>query len=219
MKLKYIVFVAALSLSNAVAAAVVEYNDRASFEAALSSFSLLEFEGLGDQVLLGTSVDFGDLNISNTGGVYAIDGGFDSPSGQVGDQNNADTILTLQPGYQSLGMDMGLLFAPGQINITLRDEFGSIVASGLRSVADNNDLGLSGSTFYGWISDTESLSSLQLDTGGFPTIDNLIMGDFGEPVAEPIAEPVPTLSQWVLMLLAVSVLSMGWFALRSRKNA
>lgn len=177
MKLRFTVFVAALSLANVGAAAVIEYNDRAAFEAALDSLTLLEFEGLGEQVNLGTSVDFGDLNVSNPGNVWAIDGGFGSPSGQIGDQNNGDTLLTLQPGYRALGMDMGLLFGAGQINVTLRDQFDNVVASGLRAVADNDDLGLAGSTFYGWISDSASLSQLQLDSGGFPTIDNVILGN------------------------------------------
>ena len=46
MKLKVIVFIAALSLTNAVAAAVVEYTDRASFEAALLTSTTQDFEGI-----------------------------------------------------------------------------------------------------------------------------------------------------------------------------
>jgi hypothetical protein len=219
MKFKIMVFIAALSLTNIVTAAVVEYNDRASFEAALSSLTvtLLTFEGLGNQASLGTSVNFGDLNVSNAGNVYAINGGFGAPTGQIGDQNNYNTILTLQPGYLALGMDMGLLNNPGQINITLRDSSDNIVASGLRSVTNNDNLGLPGSTFYGWISNAEALSSLQLDSGGFPTIDNAVLG--GGDVMVETAVQVPVLAPWTLMLLAVSILSIGLFGLRSRNNA
>jgi hypothetical protein len=167
--------IALTGLASVAGAQVTEYADRASFEAALSGTTLLDFEGLGNQVDLGPSVDFGDLNIANGGHVYAIDdGGFGAPSGQVGDQNNQDTVLTLQPGYKALGMDMGLLFGAGSINITLRNEFGDIVASGPRSVSDNDVLGLPGSTFYGWISESGDLASLQLDQGGFPTVDNVL---------------------------------------------
>jgi len=71
-----------------------------------------------------------------------------------------------------LGMDIGLLFGAGNVNVTVRDGLGNIVASGSRSVADNDFLGQNGTTFYGWISDAEDIKSVQLDQGGFPTIDN-----------------------------------------------
>ncbi len=219
MKLKAIVFIAAMSLANIVQAAVVEYSDRASFEAALQSSTLLEFEGLTDANLsLGVSVDFGDLNVANSGSVWATDinGSFGAPSGQIGDQNDQITLYTLQPGYNALGMDMGLLFGAGQINLTLRDEFGTIVASGVRSVADNNDLGLAGSTFYGWISDSADLGSLQLDPPDFPTVDNVIFGN--SVVAAASSAPIPASSQWSLMLLAALLLSLGWLVIRKRKT-
>jgi hypothetical protein len=178
MKRFSLCLIAVSGLAGLAPAAVIEYNDRASFEAALGAFTLLDFEGIGNQVNLGPSVDFGDFNISNAGNVYAIDnGGFGAPTGQVGDQNNQNTIITLQPGYTALGMDMGLLFGAGNINITLRDAFGNVVASGSRAVSDNDVRGLDGSTFYGWISDSDELLSLQLDQGGFPTIDNAIFGN------------------------------------------
>lgn len=176
--------IAVCGLASVASANVIEYNDRASFEAALGLFTLVDFEGIGNQVDLGPTVDFGDLNISNEGHVYAIDnGGFGAPSGQVGDQNNRNTILTLQPGYQAFGMDMGLLFGAGNINLTLRDEFGNVVASGSRAVADNDFLGLNGTTFYGWISDSAGLKSLELDSGGFPTVDNVTFGRVPTPGA------------------------------------
>jgi hypothetical protein len=181
MKNLLLCVIAVSNLAGVATAAVTEYTDRVSFEAALGSFTLLDFEGLGNQVNLGQSVDFGDLNVANAGNVYAIDGGFGAPSGQIGDQNNQNTIITLQPGYGALGMDMGLLFGAGSINLTLRDEFGNVVASGSRNVSDNDVLGLPGSTFYGWISDSDDLMSLQLNQGGFPTIDNAIFGRIPAP--------------------------------------
>ena len=135
MKYVPLCLVAVSGLASIAAATVTEYNDRASFEAALGSVTIVDFEGLGDQ-------------------------------------NNQDSIYTLQPGYKALGMDIGLLFGAGNVNVTVRDGLGNIVASGSRSVADNDFLGQNGTTFYGWISDAEDIKSVQLDQGGFPTIDN-----------------------------------------------
>lgn len=168
----------ASALAGAASGAVIEYTDRASFEAALGSFTLLDFENLGNQVNLGTSVDFGDFNFSNPGGSWAICcGNFGAPTGQLGDQNNGNTTISLKPGYKGLGMDIGLLFGAGSVNLTLRDSFGNIVASGNRAVSDNDALGQPGSTFYGWISDSDDLGTLTLNQGGFPTIDNAIFGN------------------------------------------
>jgi hypothetical protein len=217
MKLIKLAFIAVLFGANVAAAAVTEYTDRASFEAANGPLTLLTFEGIGDQVNLGTSVDFGVLNVTNAGSVYSTDvgGGFGAPSGQIGDQNNENTLITLPPGYNALGMDIGLLFNAGVVNITLRDEFDNIVASGNRSVADNNDLGLADSTFYGWVSTTGEIRSLQLDAGGFPTIDNVLFN--GEASVIIPTEPVPTSSQWSLMLLIILFLGVGGMVLRNKK--
>ncbi len=189
--------------SSSVNAALITFTDRASFEAALATSVLEDFESLGTTSTsqnLGTSVSFGDVTIANPGNVWAT-AGFGATTVQVGDQNNRDTLLTLAPGYNALGMDMGLLFSGGTINVILKDVLNNTLLSQGLSVTDNNNLGTASTTFFGFISDSADLQSLTLLSGGFPTIDNLIIG-----TTEKIPEPG-----------MLSLFAMGLFFLRRFK--
>lgn len=105
-------------------AGVIIYSDRASFEASLSSFTVQNFDDLCisecPSLNLGTSATFGAATYSNPNNVYATNGdATGAPTTQVGDQNGGVTTITLDAGYNALGMDLGLIFGAGNIYTTL----------------------------------------------------------------------------------------------------
>jgi len=173
------------SLAGGANAAVITYTDRSAFEAALSTSTLLDFEGLaaGLATNLGTSISFGDLTYANSGAVWstAFHG---APTIQVGDQNDQNTVISLTAGYDGLGMDLGLLFGAGFISVELRDVTNNLIYSDTLSVTDNDNLGTPATTFFGFINDSGDIGSLTLLSGGFPTTDNVIFGS-AATVPEP----------------------------------
>lgn len=195
-------FLAAASLAFSLAlvsptlAAVVEYSDRASFEAALASSTTFDFESLppGIAELLGSHVPddatvptFGDATVESTtnSGIYATDG-FGAPTRQIGSQNSGGVLISLAPGYRALGMDIGALFGTSTFDYTLTGTSG-VLLSGSLNVVENDLLGTPDTSFFGYISDSEDLVSLEFErsaSGGsdYETIDNLT---YGNPVPEP----------------------------------
>jgi len=184
-------------MANHSSAAVIEYTDRAAFEAALASSTTFDFESLppaGSADLLGsftgddeTVPTFGDATVESTNGtgIYATDD-FGAPTRQIGSQNSGGVLVSLAPGYSALGMDIGAIFGPSTFDYTLTGTSG-VLLSGTLNVADNDFLGTATTTFFGYISDSESLVSLQFERNAngandFETIDNLI---YGNPVPEP----------------------------------
>ena len=185
-------------------AALTTYLDRSFFEAALSTSTTIDFEDVTPGGL-GSSVSFSGLTYTNSGGVWATTG-FGAPSVQVGDQNNQTTVISLSSGYNAFGLDLGRLFGPGQVPVQLTDGGGGLIYSATLSVSDNDNLGTTGTTFFGFINDAGDIGSMILYSDGFPTTDNVTFGNTG--------------SQASLIPETSSVLPVGMivFALASRRR-
>lgn len=203
--LSYFYAAASLAVSLAMvspsSAAVMEYSNRASFEAALVSSTTFDFESLpsGTASLLGsfTGTDetvptFGDATVESTDGtgIFATDG-FGAPTRQIGSQNSGGVLISLAPGYRALGMDIGALLGSSTFDYTLTGTSG-VLLSGSLNVVENDLLGTPDTSFFGYVSDSEELVSLLIErvVGGgsdFETIDNLT---YGNPVPEPASVAV-----------------------------
>jgi hypothetical protein len=162
---------------------VTQYFDRALFERELSVFTIIDFNGLTPG-LLENSI-FGDATVASTNntGVFATND-FGAPTVQIGSQNTGGLRVSLQPGYNALGMDIGELIEPAIFSFTLTLSSGPNV-TGSMGVTDNDNLGLPGTTFFGYISDSADILSLEFigpSSYDFETIDNLT---FGTAVPEP----------------------------------
>lgn len=178
--------------SDHASAGVIEYTDRAAFESAISGSTLFDFESLldGGAIPLGNAPVFGAATVisTNSSGIYATTG-FGAPTQQVGSQNSGGVRVSLSPGYKALGMDIGALFGTATFSFTLRSQSSSILFSGNRIVADNDNLGLANTTFFGYVSDTDEIGSLEFTSIGgsdFETLDNLI---YGNAAVNAVPEP------------------------------
>ena len=162
-------------------ATVTEYTNRTDFENAIFNSTLFDFEDQpgGRETNLGDSVDFGEATIStdlNGGGVWSTDA-FGAPSIQIAQLNGTNLRVELNPGFTALGMDIGDIQGQRVHELVLKGPSGTLLNIS-RTVTDNNNLGTVDTTFFGFISDSDEIRSLNMPfSGGFAAIDNLIYGN------------------------------------------
>ena len=179
--------------------AVVQYSDRSLFEADLYSSTSFDFEYFpaGITVEYGDTVPFGEAIVGSTfnTGVFST-GLFGAPSVQVGSLNRGGLYVSLLPGHNAIGMDIGALLGPSTFSYRLALSSGPDVLGSI-AVSDNDDLGLPGGTFFGYVSDSAEIVRLQFQGAelDFEVIDNLT---YGTTIPEPTCG--------VLSLLALVVI-------------
>lgn len=167
-----------------VQADLLFFTDRASFESALSSPVVHDFESTANGAL-GNIFSIGDARVvsTNNSGIFGTTG-FGSTSRVVGSQNGGSVRVELNPGFRALGMEIGELFGSRTDTFSLVGENG-VLDSGSLSVAHVGQFQTPNTTFYGWISEDEDIVSITWD-GGFETIDTLTYANFsGQAVPEP----------------------------------
>lgn len=173
-------------------AAVVEFFSRSDFENAISQSTLVDFDTLAPgNNDLGISAVFGDLTISTPGGVSSTTN-FGAPTVQISSFNNTPFTFELAAGYAAIGMDVGTLNLIGsRQSFVLSGPSGQLLSTS-NLVTDNDFLGTANTTFFGFVSDSDEIRSLQISPVGtaFLTIDNVI---FGNAVAVPEPSTFPLL--------------------------
>ena len=178
----------ALTLVTSTNADVFEFNDRTSFENATGNQNLFDFNNLssGDNNL-GNSVVFGEATISvnNGGGVWSTDS-FGAPTVQIASLNGDPLTIELNPGFHAIGMDIGELVGSQTFNLIVGGESGDWLDV-TRIVAHNDDLGTVNTTFFGFVSDSDEIRSLQIIGPNFQAIDNLV---YTNAVPEPTTIPL-----------------------------
>ncbi|MCA9135590.1 MAG: PEP-CTERM sorting domain-containing protein [Planctomycetales bacterium] len=181
-----------LLLSVTANAAVVQFFSRSDFENAITQSTLIDFEHLAPgNVNLGSSVVFGDVTISATPGRVFSTTQFGAPTVQISSQDNTPLTIQLAPGHTAIGMDVGTLNAIGTPQGFLLRGPSRQLLNTTNFVADNDFLGTPNTTFFGFVSDSDEILSLQISPGGtaFPTIDNVIFGSIAA-VPEPSTLPL-----------------------------
>ena len=128
---------------------------------------------------------------------------FGSPSTIVAAENSGGLGIALTPGFRALGSEIGGIFSGGTIAYTLTDTSG-ILDAGMLSVTQVTNFNGPNTTFFGWISDTNDLVSLNINFIGseFESIDNVIYGNGVRSVPEPASAAMVGLGVLGLLVFA-----------------
>ncbi len=178
-------------------AAVIRYNSRATFEAALASYVLIDFSptparGPSTQI-------FQDLTLYGGGGLHGSTS-FGAPSSMISAENGGPITMTLASGYKALGAEFGDLFNQNTASFTIRDSSNTILETVNLTVAKTSNFNSASTTFYGWISDGNDLLSILFSHSGFEALDNVIYGNQTAP-------SVPEASTTLIFALGLFILA------------
>lgn len=186
--LKPLLLLAALTACGVSQATVITYSDRTTWEAAVSGFTNIDFEGLaanGWFKYYGSGLPLSGVAFSGSSAyLYVVDPNYgpdyyDWGSGAVLLGNSAGTISVTLPGAGStaLGIDlMTILDYAGdlQVNLSTGDSF---------NVTTNN---YPNRQFFG-LTSTAPITSLSIQslTDAYPELDNFSFGTASNAVPEP----------------------------------
>lgn len=175
--------------SSTEAATVTFYTDRPTFEAALSSSSVIDFEGLAPDSsyvyynVAMTDVDFyggvqpivAGANAGNANGPYdsAIFSVYSAASSISADMTTAGS------GFTAVGGRFGDMFADRQTTLTLMGSNGILDTQTVTA----GDMGAGNAeTFYGWTVQGDEITGVSHVSDGVETLDDLI---YGYAIPEP----------------------------------
>jgi hypothetical protein len=180
-------------LLGTASAATVMYTDRSSFEAALSSKTLINFNGLAATVAdnsgsLGNYYVDGDATFYTPNGLFSRDSW--GPSDIISSENGSPLTISLSGNYNALGMEIGELFRSRSFLFNLIGDGSTVLDSGSLNVVKASDFESINTSFYGWISYSTNLTSLTWDGYEYEAIDNVI---FGNTSSSAVPEPATML--------------------------
>lgn len=181
-------------------ASLVSYSDRSSFDAAVGSTSLIDFEGILTEGLLelGGSFSIGDVTFSQADEkLYVYDEDLIPTDGLTSDylihydnefgNSSSPVVITFASSMNSVGLDMGYLFnwgnaaSPGDITIFLNTgEFVQTTIPG--PIVPNSSTPLD---FVGFSSDIAFSSITIHDPMNSMIIDNFAYNNTAAPVPLP----------------------------------
>ncbi|MEZ5492004.1 MAG: PEP-CTERM sorting domain-containing protein [Gammaproteobacteria bacterium] len=221
-----LVVLACAGLAGAAHASVIFYTDRTSFETALSSYTLIDFEGIvadiGTTVNPSTLVEvIGGVTFSVSSGAIAVSGKNgqfmqDAPFNSAILFSNNSTPITADltsagPGFTAVGAFFGNIHDAGDTAVlTLLGSNGildirTIVAADMGAGTPSN--------YFGWTVFGDIITGVKYDliggfvnTGDFDGIDDFVFG---------IASATPAPAPATIALFGLGLAGLGW----SRRKA
>lgn len=156
--------------------------------------------GAGNSDMAGVATEYYDVYYSNADGTFNLDGEYLSIEGVF--------LFGLPQGGGLNLAEIGLNYSSAPT------EFGNFVASFV-ALGDNAIPGSVGLAIDGNLATTTTMGN----TIGTTQRLRVTLGFLSSsgPVGGPTA-PVPTLSQWALLLLSLAAAAVAWFAIRARKS-
>jgi hypothetical protein len=178
-------------------ASLIQYNSLASFEAASSGLTLIDFDGLvapGDFASYGSGpLVLSGVTFTSDGSMFVIDPGFYGSSYGGGGFLNSDfagatnTLTAVDfPSVTAVAFDFGGLFGPATFTVNFSTGDSAVIAT-TQSIGETNSL-----QFVGFTS-TLPITSIQFlmpDTPEYNAIDNV---RFGTASTAPVPEPTSLL--------------------------
>lgn len=182
-------------------AAPTYYTDRLAFEAAIDGgLSFESFEGIWG---VSDTVVFNDFSVSETGGINAL-----AASSNIWPESVTDGTQSLW--YDDNGDSIGTFFSfsnpVSAFGLDLTTTSDSVVTIGGNSIVGSASLTSNTPSFWGVV-DPDGILTITFDASGGPLVgfDAVSYGEAlpVDPVTPIPATPVPTLSQWALIMLSM----------------